>query len=104
MVTLGAIPTSEYATPTTEEVPDSIREYIQKNDAVMLSRHGSLTLGKDLKAAIKILEKMEHSATIAQYARLLGGPFPFSESEMQKLYALRPKWGVTETPPHYWPF
>jgi L-fuculose-phosphate aldolase len=98
VVTLGAVPTSRYATPTTDEVPDSIREYIMKSDAVMLSRHGSLTVGADLKSAFKILEKMEHSATIAIYARLLGGPVPFSNSELQKLYDLRKPWGVEKSP------
>ncbi|MEW5818143.1 MAG: class II aldolase/adducin family protein [Spirochaetota bacterium] len=94
VVTIGAIPTSKYATPTTEEVPASIREYIQKNDAVMLARHGSLTIGKDLNTAFKILEKMEHTATIAMYARMLGGPIPFTDEELKKLYALRKAWGV----------
>lgn len=98
VVTLGAIPTSRYATPTTNEVPESIRDYIMKSDAVMLSRHGSLTVGKDLKSAFKILEKMEHSATISLYARLLGGPVPFSQNELQKLYNLRQSWGVTDAP------
>lgn len=98
VVTLGAVPTSRYATPTTDEVPDSIREYIMKSDAVMLSRHGSLTVGKDLKSAFKILEKMEHSATIAIYARMLGGPVPFSSTELQKLYDLRKSWGVEQQP------
>ena len=98
VVTLGAVPTSRYATPTTDEVPDSIRDYIMKSDAVMLSRHGSLTVGKDLKSAFKILEKMEHSATIAIYARMLGGPVPFSSSELQKLYDLRKSWGVEKNP------
>jgi len=98
VVTLGAIPTSSYATPTTNEVPESIQEYILRSDAVMLSRHGSLTVGKDLKSAFKILEKMEHSATISLYAKLLGGAVPFSKDELEKLYNLRSAWGVKTAP------
>jgi L-fuculose-phosphate aldolase len=98
VVTLGAIPTSPYATPTTEEVPESIRGLITKSDAVMLSRHGSLTVGKDLNGAFKILEKLEHSASIALYAKMLGGPVPFSKEELQKLYDLRKPWGVEKEP------
>ena len=41
---------------------------------------------------------MEHSATIAIYARLLGGPVPFSSTELQKLYDLRGPWGVQKQP------
>jgi L-fuculose-phosphate aldolase len=95
VVTIGSVPTSPYATPTTAEVPRSIHDLIIKSDAVMLSRHGSLTIGKDLPTAFKILEKMEHTATIALYARQLGGPKPFSPEELSKLYDLREKWNVT---------
>jgi L-fuculose-phosphate aldolase len=98
VVTIGAIPTSAYATPTTDEVPESIRPHIMKSDAVMLARHGSLTVGKCLKSAFKILEKMEHCATIAMYAKILGGPVPFTEEELKKLYDLRPSWGVRTEP------
>jgi L-fuculose-phosphate aldolase len=99
VVTLGSVPTSRYATPTTDEVPQSIKEPIGKSDAVMLARHGSLTVGKDLNTAFKILEKMEHTATIALYARMLGGPQPFNQEELQKLYSLRPQWGVEKEVP-----
>lgn len=98
VVTIGSVPTSAYATPTTEEVPISIRDFIKDNDAVMLARHGSLTMGTCLGEAFKILEKMEHSATIAIYARILGGIKPFTSEELQKLYNLRPSWGVTKNP------
>ena len=99
VVTLGSVPTSRYATPTTDEVPASIKDLITKSDAVMLARHGSLTVGKDLNSAFTILEKMEHTAGIALYARILGGPQPFSSEELQKLYELREQWGVTKELP-----
>jgi L-fuculose-phosphate aldolase len=98
VVTMGAVPTSPYATPTTDEVPESIREFILKSDAVMLSRHGSVTVGRCLASAFKLLEKMEHSATIAMYARMLGGPVPFSKEELDRLYNLRSSWGVEKAP------
>jgi L-fuculose-phosphate aldolase len=94
VVTLGSLPTSPYATPTTREVPDSIRDYIQHSDAVMLARHGAVTVGGTLGDAFKILEKMEASARIGLYARLLGGAVPFSPEETAKLLGLRPGWGV----------
>ncbi len=99
VVTLGAIPTSNYATPTTEEVPESIRPHIAKSNAVMMARHGSLTVGNTLQEAFRLLEKMEHCASITLYAKMLGGPVPFSREELDKLYALRPSWGVQGKPP-----
>lgn len=95
VVTIGSVPTSPYATPTTDEVPNSIRDLVTKSDAIMLARHGSLTIGRDLSTAFKILEKMEHTATIAIYAKLLGGPQPFSREELNKLYDLRKQWNIS---------
>ena len=99
VITMGAIPTSPYATPTTDEVPVSIRPHIVKSNAVMMARHGSLTVGKTLRDAFRLLEKMEHCATIALYAKMLGGPVPFSEGELEKLYALRDRGGNGIEPP-----
>ncbi len=42
--TLGAIPTTRFAAPTTEEVPESVSELIQTFDALVLDRHGALTV------------------------------------------------------------
>jgi ribulose-5-phosphate 4-epimerase/fuculose-1-phosphate aldolase len=43
VLTFGAIPTTAYTTPTTEEVPIEIRKWVRTFDAVVLERHGSLT-------------------------------------------------------------
>lgn len=89
VVSIGAIPTANYATPSTEEVAQSIRELIKISDVVMLDRHGSLTVGQDIKSAYMKLEKMEHAAEVMIYARLLGGVKTLSKSEVDKLMSLR---------------
>ena len=38
---LGGVPLAKYATPSTMEVPDSIQEYLQDYDAVLLENHGA---------------------------------------------------------------
>jgi L-fuculose-phosphate aldolase len=82
---LGHIPTAPYATPSTEEIPDSIREYVEKYDAVMLDHHGALTLGKDIFDAYYKLETVEHYAQTMLVAHVLGGPKPLLASQVQKL-------------------
>jgi L-fuculose-phosphate aldolase len=82
---LGHIPTAPYATPSTEEIPDSIREYVEKYDAVMLDHHGALTLGKDIFDAYYKLETVEHYAQTMLVAHVVGGPKPLLASQVQKL-------------------
>jgi L-fuculose-phosphate aldolase len=83
---LGAIPTAPYATPTTEDVPESIRELLTRRfNALILARHGTLTLGRTLDEAVVRLETLEHTARITAIARSVGGaslqPLPASEVE-----------------------
>jgi len=72
IVSLGSIPTAEYATPGTTEVSDSIRQDIQNYDAIILAHHGSLTVGRTLWQAYLLLERVEHTAQITMAAQQLG--------------------------------
>lgn len=94
VVTLGDVPVAPYATPSTEDLPRSMSDLIRQADAIMLARHGSVTVGSSLSDAFKKLEKLEHNAEILIYARILGGARPFPETELQKLQGLREFYGV----------
>ncbi|MDH4127863.1 MAG: class II aldolase/adducin family protein [Spirochaetota bacterium] len=89
VVTIGAIQTTPYATPSTDEVVQSINEPIKHTDVLMLDRHGSLTVGKDIYSAYMKLEKLEHAAEILIYARLLGNVKTLNKAEVDKLMELR---------------
>jgi L-fuculose-phosphate aldolase len=90
VVTLGNVPVAPYAAPSTEALPESMRELIRQADVLMLARHGSVTVGPDLSDAFKKLEKLEHNAAIMIYARILGGPKPFSNQQLEELQGHRP--------------
>jgi L-fuculose-phosphate aldolase len=92
--TLGAIPTTPYATPTTEEPPRVIQEYINQCDALILDRHGSLTVGANLCDAFFKLEKIEHAASVILAARLLGKVQTLSREQVEKLMAVRENLGL----------
>jgi L-fuculose-phosphate aldolase len=85
IVTLGGIPTAEYATPGTTEVPVSIREAIREYDAMILAHHGSLTVGDTLWEAYLRLEKVEHTAEITLAAQQLGQVHTLSPQAVEKL-------------------
>jgi L-fuculose-phosphate aldolase len=89
IVTLGGIPTTDYATPGTGEVPDSIRQAVRDYDAVILAHHGSLTVGSTLWEAYLRLEKVEHTAQITLAAHQLGQVGTLPVEAVQKLTAMR---------------
>jgi L-fuculose-phosphate aldolase len=85
VITLGGIPTAPYATPGTEEVPEAIRAFIQEYDALLLSRHGAMTVGRDVVDAFNKMEKLEHTARVVLAARLQGPVSPLRDAEVEKL-------------------
>jgi L-fuculose-phosphate aldolase len=89
VMTMGVIPTASYATPTTPEVPDTIRNLILKHDALILERHGALTVGRDLMDAYNKMEKLEHAALIIFSALQLGRVRCLPPREVEKLIHLK---------------
>lgn len=92
VITLKGIPTAAYATPGTEEVPKAIRDFIPEFDAILLSRHGAMTVGHDVMDAYNKMEKLEHTARVVLAARWQGTVSPLSDSEVEKLRRLREKY------------
>jgi L-fuculose-phosphate aldolase len=89
IVTLGGIPTADYATPGTGEVAETIRRAIRDYDAIILAHHGSLTVGDTLWEAYLRLEKVEHTAQITLAAQQLGQVRTLSPGEVSKLADMR---------------
>ena len=83
VITLGGIPTAPYATPGSAAVAEGIREFLREYDAILLSRHGAMTVGRDVTDAYNKMEKLEHTARVVLAARLQGPltPLPAAEAE-----------------------
>lgn len=92
--TLGSIPTAEYAPPSTDQVAESIVKPIKDFDAIILERHGSLTVGSDLFDAYNKLERMEHVAEISFKSRQLGGDNPLTPVQVNELYDIKDSLGL----------
>ncbi|MGA2025876.1 MAG: class II aldolase/adducin family protein [Syntrophobacteraceae bacterium] len=85
---LGKVPVAPYATPATDEVPQSIEPYIPDSRAILLKRHGALTFGGSLMEACMRMEKLEHCAKILFYASMLEdreAPVALTQSQIAKL-------------------
>jgi L-fuculose-phosphate aldolase len=82
---VGAIRMIPYTTPTTDDVPAAIADEIRTCDALVLARHGTVTVGPDLLTAFNRLETVEHTARIVTLSRQLGVVSPLPESEVARL-------------------
>ena len=94
ILSFGQVPVASYATPATEEGAVVIREWIKQFDALVLDRHGSLTVGKTLKDAFFKLEKLEHGAHVMLMAHQLGATRDLPPEEIAKLARLREQLGL----------
>lgn len=88
VLTLGEeIPVAPYGTPSTEELPNSISELIKGHDAVILDRHGSVTVGPTLWDAYFKLEKLEYAASVTLTSLQLAGRVrTLDAGELDRLY------------------
>jgi L-fuculose-phosphate aldolase len=95
VLTFGAIPTTEYASPSSPEGAGVVRRYVGKCDALILARHGAVTVGEDVMRAYYKLEKLEYAAQVVLAARQLGRVQTLPPDEVEKLMALRERFGLT---------
>jgi L-fuculose-phosphate aldolase len=86
---IGSVALADYATPSTQQIPDSIKDIVKGTDAILLSNHGALTVGKDVFDAYFKMETLEHFAGIILYARQLGGEQGLSREEISDLVRVR---------------
>jgi L-fuculose-phosphate aldolase len=99
ITTLGSIPIAEYGTPSTQELPDAVRQYIKAHDGLLLANHGALTVAHELFAAYYKMETIEHFAKISLVARMLGGERLLSQNEVMRLQGLRGTYGIAAPAP-----
>jgi L-fuculose-phosphate aldolase len=94
VITLGPIPTTEYAIPSSLENVTAIRDLIGQHDAIVLRRHGAITVGSDPFDAYMRMEAVEHKAHIVLLLRLLGQGEPLSSGQVASLLELRRRLGL----------
>ena len=85
VVFLGEVPTVPYATPSSEESAHAIHIPIRDHDALIIERHGAVTVGDSPMQAFMRLEMVEQSARIAFMLAQLGVENPLPAHEVRKL-------------------
>ncbi len=85
---LGEVPVTEFAMPSTAEVPDSVRPFVRTHSAVLLANHGSLAWGPDLLSAFDRLEVMEQTAKVCFLVERMGGGTEISPEQAEALRSM----------------
>ena len=93
VLTLGCVPLTKYGTPSTDELTDSMKEFVPFHNALLMANHGAVAYGKDLWEAFDRMETLEHTAKIATIAKSLGGANDLPKEAIGKLVELREKAG-----------
>lgn len=88
ILTLGFVPTARYETPSTEALAAEVERLLVDHDVVMMDRHGSVTLGRDVFEAYDRLEALEHTAWITYLAKGLGPVRSLPGEEVERLRRL----------------
>lgn len=97
ILTLGPAPTTEYATPSSLENVTAIKDLIAEHNAIILRRHGVITVGADPFDAFMRMESVEHKAHIIFMLQLLGRGEPLPQEQVAKLLEMRKQYGIRVT-------
>ncbi len=91
VLTIGRIPLCAYATPSTEELHQSMEPFIAYANVFLLENHGAVAIGKSLKEAYYRMEKLEHTAKSVYVAKMLGGEKEIDREKLIQLYSIAEK-------------
>ena len=88
VITLGPVPVVPYETPGTSRLAARIESVLSNHNAIIMERHGAVTLGRDLFQAYERIETLEHAAQTLYLAQTMGHVEPLSDDEIIRLLQL----------------
>lgn len=80
------IPVTEWVTPGTDAMAESVVEKLEEASATVLRNHGPVVVAEDLNTALNRALAVEDSSKVYYKALCLGEPTVISEDECKKLY------------------
>ena len=87
VMTLSSIPTTAFAVPSSPETADAISSLILNHNAIILDRHGTLTVGETLAEAFWNLERTEYAAQVMLAAAQIRKPSPLTPDQVERIKA-----------------
>lgn len=91
IVAMPEIPLAPYATPSTDEVSDSIEPFVRSHPGCLLEHHGAITWAGDLMTAYLAMERLEYFALMTYLVRQIDGERQLSP---ERIAALQRRFGI----------
>ena len=85
VVVLGTIASVPYETPGTSALAFKMEGALANHDAIVMERHGAITLGRDLFDAYDRMETLEHAAQTLYLSHTLGRVEALPDDEIERL-------------------
>lgn len=96
VLTLGCVPLTNYGTPSTNELTEGMKPFVEHHNALLMANHGAVAYGKDLWEAWDRMETLEHTAKISILSRALGKTNNLPPDAIEKLIHIREKAGYLD--------
>lgn len=88
VLNIGKVNLCKYATPSTKELAESMKPYIDYAWVLLLENHGAISFGNSLSDAYYKLEKLEHTAKIISVIRAMGQENLIPQKKLKELYSI----------------
>jgi L-fuculose-phosphate aldolase len=96
-VFLGRVPTAHYATPSTDDLPESILPLIgPETNTVLMGNHGSVSFDTTLIGAYYKLEILDAYCRILLLTKQIGRANVLSPAQMDELLKVKEQFGMTD--------
>lgn len=84
-LSLGRLQVVPYARPLTDDLAKAVAAALEHSDAVILERHGTVAVGRNVAEAYGQTERIEHASQVLWSAYALSAPRPVEEAEHRAL-------------------
>jgi len=91
ILTLGKVPICNYATPSTDELANSLNPFVDYANVFLLSNHGAVSVGETIEIAYFRMEKIEHISKTIFVAESIGNMKKLEKEQIGELYAIADK-------------
>lgn len=88
MIIGGEVPCAKYAHPGTVELGENIVEILENKNAVLLSNHGAIGMGRSIEEAYLVCQVLEKTAKIYIFSSQIGIPKPLPIEDVERMHSV----------------
>lgn len=85
----GEVPVAKYGTPSTSELPESLVQYLDTHDVILMENHGAISYGNNLFSAYSKMEALEYYANMHYLLYGIDKPVELTNENVARLVDLR---------------